>query len=186
MSSLVCIKRGAVIEADKSIRAQVIQQHLSPLSHTKCLSSQVRMLNFSEGSPYEILHDYVSKSVAPFFKSYVKESGRADRDGDKMAPTVEKTIAELEMGLMHLQQNIDIPEITLQVHPYVATLIKQCADEGRKPKVSDFSDKVEDSNFLNQLQHGVNRWIKEIQKVLHHFGAVLWFCYLEVVFLLGY
>lgn len=82
-----------------------------------------------------------------------------------MAPAVEKTIAELEMGLLHLQQNIDIPEITLQVHPYVASLIKQCADEGRKPKVADFSDKVDDSNFLNQLQHGVNRWIKEIQKV---------------------
>ncbi|RZC33924.1 Dynein heavy, DHC N2, AAA 9 and/or MT domain containing protein [Asbolus verrucosus] len=147
MSSLVCIKRGAVIEADKSIRAQV------------------RLMNFSDGSPYEILHSYISKTVAPFFKSYVKESGRADRDGDKMAPSVEKTIAELEMGLLHLQQNIDIPEITLQVHPYVASLIKQCADEGRKPKVADFSDKVEDSNFLNQLQHGVNRWIKEIQKV---------------------
>ncbi|XP_060529688.1 dynein heavy chain, cytoplasmic isoform X3 [Cylas formicarius] len=147
MASLACIKRGSVIEADKSIRAQV------------------RLLNFSDGSPYEILHDYVSKTVAPFFKSYVKESGRADRDGDKMAPSVEKTIAELEMGLLHLQQNIDIPEITLQVHPYVASLIKQCADEGRKPKVADFADKVEDSNFLNQLQHGVNRWIKEIQKV---------------------
>lgn len=147
MSSLVCIKRGPVVEADKSIRAQV------------------RLMNFSDGSPYEILHDYVSRTVAPFFKSYVKESGRADRDGDKMAPAVEKTIAELEMGLLHLQQNIDIPEITLQVHPYVASLIKQCADEGRKPKVADFSDKVEDSNFLNQLQHGVNRWIKEIQKV---------------------
>lgn len=149
------------------------------------MSLQVRMLNFSEGSPYEILHDYVSKSVAPFFKSYVKESGRADRDGDKMAPTVEKTIAELEMGLLHLQQNIDIPEITLQVHPYVATLIKQCADEGRKPKVSDFSDKVEDSNFLNQLQHGVNRWIKEIQKVPNLFITVLWFGYMKVI-CLGY
>ncbi|CAG9813267.1 unnamed protein product [Phaedon cochleariae] len=85
-------------------------------------------------------------------------------DGDKMAPAVEKTIAELEMGLLHLQQNIDIPEITLQMHPYISSLIKQCADEGKKPKVADFSDKVEDSNFLNQLQHGVNRWIKEIQK----------------------
>lgn len=87
------------------------------------------------------------------------------RDGDKMAPSVEKTIAELEMGLLHLQQNIDIPEISLQVHPYVAMVIKQCADEGRKPKVADFGDRVEDSNFLNQLQNGVNRWIKEIQKV---------------------
>ncbi|KAH9632823.1 hypothetical protein HF086_005878 [Spodoptera exigua] len=103
--------------------------------------------------------------MAPFFKSYVKESGRADRDGDKMAPSVEKKIAELEMGLLHLQQNIDIPEITLPVHPLVAAVIKRAADEGRKPRVADFGDKVEDSTFLNQLQNGVNRWIKEIQKV---------------------
>jgi len=70
-TSLVCIKRGAVIEADKSIH------------------SQVQLNNFPEGSPYENLHAFISKSMAPYFKSYVKESGRGD-DGDKMAPSVEK------------------------------------------------------------------------------------------------
>uniref|UniRef100_A0A336KP21 Dynein heavy chain, cytoplasmic n=1 Tax=Culicoides sonorensis TaxID=179676 RepID=A0A336KP21_CULSO len=147
MSSLVCVKRATVIEADKSIH------------------SQIRLINFSDGSPYETLHAFISKSLAPYFKSYVKESGRADRDGDKMAPSVEKKLAELEMGLLHLQQNIDIPEISLVVHQLVASTIKRCADEGRKAKVADFGDKVEDSSFLNQLQNGVNRWIKEIQKV---------------------
>ncbi|XP_067011460.2 dynein heavy chain, cytoplasmic isoform X2 [Anabrus simplex] len=147
MMSVVCVKRGSVLEADKSIQ------------------SQLRVISFSEGSPYETLHSYISKTMAPFFKSYVKESGRADRDGDKMAPSVEKKMAELEMGLLHLQQNIDIPEISLQVHQTVASVIKRCADEGRKPKVADFGDRVEDSTFLNQLQNGVNRWIKEIQKV---------------------
>lgn len=82
-----------------------------------------------------------------------------------MAPSVEKKMAELEMGLLHLQQNIDIPEISLPVHQTVAAVIKRCGDEGRKPKVADFGEKVEDSSFLNQLQNGVNRWIKEIQKV---------------------
>lgn len=82
-----------------------------------------------------------------------------------MAPSVEKKMAELEMGLLHLQQNIDIPEITLAVHPAVASVIKRAAEEGRKPKVADFGSKVEDSTFLNALQNGVNRWIKEIQKV---------------------
>lgn len=43
-----------------------------------------------------------------------------NRDGDKMAPSVEKKIAELEMGLLHLQQNIDIPDISLPIHPTVA------------------------------------------------------------------
>lgn len=147
MTSLVFVKKGTVIEADKSIHGQL------------------RVINFSDGSPYETLHSFISKTMAPYFKSYVKESGRADRDGDKMAPSVEKKMAELEMGLLHLQQNIDIPEITLPVHPTVASVIKHCLEEGRKPKVADFGDKVEDSTFLNQLQNGVNRWIKEIQKV---------------------
>lgn len=146
MASVVFTKRGAVIEADKSIH------------------SQLRLVYFSDGSPYETLHA-ISKTMAPYFKSYVKEKGKTDRDGDKMAPSVEKKIAELEMGLLHLQQNIDIPEISLPIHNIVLQVIKQCTEEGRKPKVADFGIKVEDSTFLNQLQTGVNRWIKEIQKV---------------------
>ncbi|XP_037072682.1 LOW QUALITY PROTEIN: dynein heavy chain, cytoplasmic-like [Pollicipes pollicipes] len=147
MNSLVLIKRGAVLEAEKP------------------LTTQLLMTTLNEGSPYETLHTLISSAVSPFFKSYVKESGKGDRDGDKMAPTVEKKIAELEMGLLHLQQNIDIPEITLQVHPVVAQVIKKCADEGRKPQVADFGEKLDDSSFFNQLQNGVNRWIREIQKV---------------------
>lgn len=146
MSSVVFTKRGTNIEADKSIH------------------SQLRIVFFSDGPPYETLHA-MSKTMAPYFKSYVKEKGKVDRDGDKMAPSVEKKIAELEMGLLHLQQNIDIPEISLPIHPIIQQIMKQCTEEGKKPKVSDFGTKVEDSTFLNQLQNGVNRWIKEIQKV---------------------
>lgn len=147
INSLVFIKKYSVIEADKKV------------------PSQLRVMNLSDASPYETLHAYVSSAVAPYFKSYVKETGRAERDGDKMAPTVEKKIAELEMGLLHLQQNIDIPEITLTVHPVVAATIKRCAEEGRRATAIDFGDRTEDSSFLNQLQNGVNRWIREIQKV---------------------
>lgn len=59
--SLVLIKRGQVVEAEKS------------------MSSQVRVMNFSDGSPFETLHSYVSNAVAPFFKSYIKETGKAER-----------------------------------------------------------------------------------------------------------
>ncbi|XP_061897473.1 cytoplasmic dynein 1 heavy chain 1 isoform X1 [Entelurus aequoreus] len=146
-NSLALIKRTGVIDADKPI------------------STQVRVLTLSEDSPYETLHSFISNAVAPFFKSYIRESGKADRDGDKMAPSVEKKIAELEMGLLHLQQNIEIPEISLLIHPIIANIAKQCYERGEKPKVTDFGDKVEDPTFLNQLQSGVNRWIREIQKV---------------------
>uniref|UniRef100_A0A3P9LB23 Dynein, cytoplasmic 1, heavy chain 1 n=1 Tax=Oryzias latipes TaxID=8090 RepID=A0A3P9LB23_ORYLA len=146
-NSLALIKRTGVIDADKPI------------------STQVRVLTLSEDSPYETLHSFISNAVSPFFKSYIRESGKADRDGDKMAPSVEKKIAELEMGLLHLQQNIEIPEISLPIHATITNIAKQCYERGEKPKVTDFGDKVEDPTFLNQLQSGVNRWIREIQKV---------------------
>ncbi|XP_071963522.1 cytoplasmic dynein 1 heavy chain 1-like [Antedon mediterranea] len=147
MMSIVFLKKGGLVDADKS------------------MSSQLRVMALSEGSPFETLHAYVSEAIAPFFKSYIRAAGKVDRDGDKMAPTVEKKISELEMGLLHLQQNIDIPEITLPINPVVSTMIRKCQDENRRPKVIDFADKAEDSVFLNQLQNGVNRWIREIQKV---------------------
>ena len=98
------------------------------------------------------------------------------REGDKMVPSVEKKIAELEMGLLHLQQNIDIPEISLAIHPSVTAMVKKTAEGGRRPKVQDFGDKVEDSTFLNQLQNGVNRWIREIQKVQKFLPFCLFLC----------
>ena len=59
--SLVVIKCGPVVEADKNF------------------SSQVRLINLTNGSPYETLHAYVSHAVAPYFKSYVRATGKADR-----------------------------------------------------------------------------------------------------------
>lgn len=92
-----------------------------------------------------------------------------------MAPSVEKTMVELEMGLLHLQQNIDIPEVTLTINPTVLSIISKCAEENRKPKVSDFGALVDDSKFLNHLQAGVNRWIKEIQKVNLYINSFFFF-----------
>ena len=146
MSSLVCLKKGPVIEGEKSI------------------SCQMRIISLSEGNAYETLHSYVSAAMAPYFKSFVRESGKADRDGDKMTTNMEKKIAELEMGLLHLQQNIDIPEISLVVHPTVAQVLKRCSDDGLTAK-GRLCRKVEDSTFLNALQNHVNKWIREIQKV---------------------
>ena len=83
-----------------------------------------------------------------------------------MAPNIEKRISELEIGLLHLQQNIDIPEISLVVHPTVSTAINKARSEGKPtPRGQDFGASIEDSSFLNNLQSGVNRWIREIQKV---------------------
>lgn len=174
--SVQVIKRGAVVESDKKFH------------------NQVRVISLSDSSPYETLHSYVSNTLAPYFKSYIKRghldskpaadsklssggsgdipsgSNQSLYGGDQFATQMEKKIAEVEMGLLHLQQNIEIPEINLVIHPTVLQIIKKSTDENKKPKVDDFSDKVEDTNFLNQLQSGVNRWIREIKKVNIFFG----------------
>lgn len=61
LTSVGFIKRSGVVEADKKI------------------SSQLRVLNLSDDSPFETLHSFVSNAVAPYFKSFVKTSGKADR-----------------------------------------------------------------------------------------------------------
>jgi dynein heavy chain 1 len=86
-------------------------------------------------------------------------------DGDKMAPTMEKKITELEMGLLHLQQNIEIPEVNLAIHPIVSQVVQKCLAENHRPKVDDFSEYNDNTEFLNSLQSHVNRWVREIQRV---------------------
>lgn len=77
-----------------------------------------------------------------------------------------KKIAELELSLLHLQQNIEIPEISLNIHPVVQRAIDECREEGRRVTVDALEGSCfSDSTFLNKLQGDVNGWIKEIQKV---------------------
>ena len=80
-------------------------------------------------------------------------------------PSVQKKINELEVGLLHLQQNIDIPEISLPIHPTIQSVVKKANDAGRKPSTEELSGSLGDSTFLNALQKDVSRWIREIQKV---------------------
>jgi len=139
---------------------------------TPCLEADKALCNQIEISVYddkELLkseHRYVSRKLGSVFKSYFKQTGRAERDGDKMAQNFAKFLADFETFLLHLQQNIDIPDINLPIHPVITQTMKKCQEqENRLATVNDFGDRIEDSSFLNQLQNGVNRWIREIQRV---------------------
>jgi len=50
-----------------------------PTSHLAYFMFVCRIISLSEGSAYETLHAYVSGAMAPYFKSFVRESGKADR-----------------------------------------------------------------------------------------------------------
>ena len=59
--SVVFCKLGPVIEADKSVSSQL----------------SVHLLN--AGSPYQYFHSFVSSTMSPYFKSFIKDGGRTTR-----------------------------------------------------------------------------------------------------------
>ncbi|KAI0785919.1 cytoplasmic dynein heavy chain 1 [Abortiporus biennis] len=151
VTTLAIIKRGATLDP------------------TTPLATQLHILNLFGGdeTPYESLHAVVSCAVKPWFEAFVGSRGQG-KDGDpKMGiPMTKKKFAELELSLLHLQQNVEIPETHLIIHPAIQRAVEQARSELRRPNISDLSPKLlNDSTFLNTLHGHVNQWIKSIQTV---------------------
>ncbi|KAF9336730.1 hypothetical protein BG006_007626 [Podila minutissima] len=168
VGSIALIKRGPTIDTSRPLQTQVQFINLpGPAANDAGLGL---------ASPYEALHSYIHYAVSPYFNAYVSTKGGSDtgasskrpddKDGKMGIPMAKKKIAELELSLLHLQQNIEIPEISLSIHPVVQRAIDECRDEGRRVTVDALEGSYfSDSTFLNKLQGDVNGWIKEIQKV---------------------
>ena len=77
-----------------------------------------------------------------------------------------KKFAELELSLLHLQQNVEIPETHLFIHPTVQRAVEDAREAGRRPSLSDLPPKLlTDDQFLNTLQANVNGWVTAIRTV---------------------
>lgn len=48
-----------------------------------------------------------------------------DKDGKMGIPMAKKKFAELELSLLHLQQNVEIPEIILSIHPAIQRAVEK-------------------------------------------------------------
>ncbi|KAF9481287.1 cytoplasmic dynein heavy chain 1 [Pholiota conissans] len=151
VTTLALIKRGPTLDP------------LTPLG------SQLHFLNLFGGdeTPYESLHAVVSCGVKPWFDAFVGAKGTG-KDGDtKMGiPMTKKKFAELELSLLHLQQNVEIPETHLIIHPIIQRAVEQAHATNTRPNISHIPTKMlNDSTFLNTLHGHVNAWIKSIQSV---------------------
>ncbi|KAH9920337.1 cytoplasmic dynein heavy chain 1 [Fomitopsis serialis] len=150
--TIAIIKRGPILDA------------------TASLSTQLHVLNLfgGEDTPYESLHSVVSYAVKPWFEAFVgaRHGGKDGGDSKMGIPMTKKKFAELELSLLHLQQNVEIPETHLVIHPIIQRTVEQARADGRRPSISDIPSKLlNDSTFLNTLHSHVNQWIKSIQTV---------------------
>jgi dynein heavy chain 1 len=159
----------------------------SPLEPTIPISSQIQIVNLpgvasqtsnaggpgASVSPFEILHSVVHLALAPYFDAYTKTQqntngtrGRSDVEAKTGIPVTKKRIAELELSLLHLQQNIEIPDLILAMHPMVQNALDEAAARNTRPTAELLPGTlIHDSSFLNSLQSIVNGWIKSIQTI---------------------
>lgn len=151
VSTVALIKRGLTLDP------------LQPLH------GQLQVLNLFGGdeTPYESLHAVVSQGVKAWFDAFVETRGGAKEGDGKMGiPATKKKFAELELSLRHLQQNVEIPETHLIIHPIIQRAVQEAQATGVRPNLSLIPNKtLNDSTFLNTLQSHVNSWIKSIQSV---------------------
>ncbi|CAO1623252.1 unnamed protein product [Jaminaea pallidilutea] len=194
VSSIALIKRVPILSADSPLAQQL---HLLSLfgpasvavatdnkdgvkdSKADGEDTQLATATAVRESPYEALHSVIRNVMAPWFDAYVaSKEGGADRtipasqknkdaDARMGIPMAKRKFAELELSLLHLQQNVEIPEVHLAVHPVIRTTVERCIAANRKVAPEEVSPQsmLSDSSFLNKLQSDVNAWTKEVQTV---------------------
>jgi dynein heavy chain 1 len=184
LSTLALIKSSPTLDSLTPLGTQLhfvqLSSSAAPLlvadDGTPSGASTVVSTPSAQATPYDGLHSLVHWGVAPWFDSYVnsKQSLQDGLVGPKKGsdaqmgiPVTKKKFAELELSLLHLKQNVEIPEAHLSVHPAIRKAVAQCHASGNRVSVDAVEPQslLSDPAFLNKLQADVNSWIKEIQAV---------------------
>lgn len=79
-------------------------------------------------------------------------------------PTLQKKLAEVELGLLQLQHNAEIPQVFLTLHPAILDVLVSSARTKSSPSINLLDpETLRDSTFHNALGATTNGWITEIQ-----------------------
>jgi dynein heavy chain 1, cytosolic len=159
-----------------------------PIDNRSSIASQIQVINLpglaslndsSQGhgspvSPFEVLHSFVHLALSPYFDAYTRSRDQSQRgnktrgvpDGKSGVPGAKKKIAELEMSLLHLQQNIEIPALNLSYHEVVQAALDEAEAQNARPSLRFVpAAALENSNVINSIQNNVNGWIRSIQSI---------------------
>ncbi|KAI4602866.1 Dynein heavy chain, cytoplasmic [Pestalotiopsis sp. 9143b] len=165
---LAFLKRPQAIDPSIPLTAQI---QIQTLPGAASLSNVVAEQGPS-ASPFEILHTIIHNALAPYFDASTRSSQaaqgarRADVDAKTGIPVTKKRLTELELSLLHLQQNVEIPELMLPFQSHVQAALDAAAAQGTRPSLDLIpSSLLSDSAFMNNLQATVNNWIKSIQGI---------------------
>ncbi|KAF2838922.1 hypothetical protein M501DRAFT_1004768 [Patellaria atrata CBS 101060] len=168
IATLVIFKVTPTIDPSLPITSQVHVINLPGISAASTSSAQI-----PGASPSALIHSLLRLAISPYFDAYTRNQdgtqtgwSKGDVDARTGIPSTKKKIAELELSLLHLQQNIEIPELSLSMHPVIQSALDAAEARGVRPSTDLIpAELLADSTFLNNLQSTVNNWIKSIQTI---------------------
>eukprot|EP01134_Creolimax_fragrantissima_P000215 CFRG0215T1 len=144
-------------------------------SPDQAISSQLLFLNFAGNSPYETAHAYLHNAISPYLSSVFAQARRAnEKEKDNKLAPVKRHLADLELMLLNLQQDTEIPEIILRVHHRIEERVKEAERTGEIITSESFQRTDEErrrenfNGFLKELHHNVTDWESEVQKITNH------------------
>ncbi|KAF2764978.1 hypothetical protein EJ03DRAFT_331373 [Teratosphaeria nubilosa] len=157
------LKRPAPISPDYPISRQVSVVNL-PLPTASNLSDSGASV-----SPYESLHALVRGALTPFFEAAARGGESANdklrQDGEARTGIsgARRRLADLEVSLQNLQQNIEVEAPRLQIHDAVRALLEEANGNWQTAAMHIPDAVVSDSTLLNKIQNMANDWIKTIR-----------------------
>lgn len=168
VASIAFLKRPAPLEAQRPLTSQIY-----PINLPGSFSNDSDDENTEAGRPsaFEVLHTILHNALGPYFDAHTRSSdlaGRSAYDNDAKTgiPGAKRRIAELEMSLLNLQQNTDIPLIHLPMHELVEDVIEQARVQTIQPTIQMIPvPTIENTTVQNSLTNHLNGWIKTIQTV---------------------
>lgn len=168
VASVAIIKRPIPIDPTLSMASQVQVMNLpGPASLNNASAQQ------GNSSHFQILHLLLHHALSPYFEASTRSldtavgtKSKTDTEAKTGIPGTKKRFADLELGLMHLQQNVEIPALNLPLHEVVQAALKDAETRGIKASVELIPSTVlESSAFTNSIQNVVNGWIRSIQTI---------------------
>ncbi|KAI4149876.1 MAG: hypothetical protein L6R39_002408 [Caloplaca ligustica] len=169
VASVALLKRPQPIDPHIPLATQIQVINLPGLAGSRTSTKS----HDSPTSAFEVLHSVIHLALVPYFNAYTRSQdsstaskARADADPKGGVPGTRRRLAELELSLLHLQQNTEIPELHLPLPDLVQEAIDVARARNVKPTLDTIpSEVLSDSKFLNDVQNTVNTWIKSIQAI---------------------
>ena len=170
VASVAILKRPQPIDLTQSLQSQL---HIINLPGISDLTTDTHKSNQTT-SPFELLHSVVHSALSPYFDAFSRShedigtSARIRTEYEQRTglPGAKKKLAEFELSLRQLQQNAEIPQLSLPFHPAIRTAL-DAAEQRHTPPTTDLVPQqlLNESSFLNQLQNTANSWTRSIQAI---------------------